>query len=61
MKDVEGRSDLIRDPRTNAILYKNNNEISKRNKLLRMENEIYKMKNDISSMKTLLERLVNGR
>jgi len=61
MMSVEGRSDLLRDTRTNALLYNENNETHKINKILRMENEIHTMKNDISSMKTLLERLVNGR
>jgi len=58
---VEGRNDLLRDTRTNALLYTENKEVVMRNKINRMEKEIHTLKDDIHSIKSLLERLVDGR
>jgi len=61
MRGIEGRSDILRDNTTNAILYVDNKEVKSRNKISKMETEIDSMKEELSTIKTLLERLIDGR
>ena len=61
MRGVEGRSDIIRDKATNAILYVDNKEVKSRNRISKMETELDSMKEELSTIKTLLERLIDGR
>lgn len=62
---VKGESDLVRDPRTNAIVNTNHNEYNKyiemRNKKLSevkrvedIESEVKEIKNDLNEIKSLL-------
>jgi len=68
---VQGHSDLIRDPMTNAIINTNKSGyeeyISRRNikknetqKVQNLEDELSCIKNDIDEIKLLLRRLANG-
>ena len=61
MRGVEGRSDIIRDKATNAILYVDNKEVKSRTRISKMETELDSMKEELSTIKTLLERLIDGR
>ena len=61
MRVIEGRTDIIRDKVTNAILYVDNKEVKSRNRISKMETEIDSMKEELSTIKTLLERLIDGR
>jgi hypothetical protein len=66
---VKGRSDLIRDPLTNAIINTNTNAyeeyISRRQlkkeevqKINELESEVASIKDDLSEIKLLLRKLV---
>ena len=68
---VQGHSDLVRDPITNAIINTNKSEyeeyISRRNmkknetqKVQNLEDELSCIKDDIDEIKLLLRRLANG-
>ena len=68
---VQGHSDLVRDPITNAIINKNKSGyeeyISRRNikksetqKVQNLEDELSCIKDDIDEIKLLLRRLANG-
>tara|TARA_B100002019_G_scaffold174732_1_gene151034 strand:+ start:866 stop:1090 length:225 start_codon:yes stop_codon:yes gene_type:complete len=67
---VEGHSDLVRDPFTNAIINTNKNAheeyISRRqqkqkesNKMETLESEVASLKDDLNEIKLLLRRLSN--
>ena len=69
--NVEGHADLIRDPRTGAILNNDKSEYdnyirmrAKRkegtNRIDNMENDLKSLKDDINEIKTLLKALSNG-
>lgn len=66
---VEGNPNLLRDPRTNAIINTDKNlvnayianktrKIQQNNAIENIENEINSMKNDISEIKHLLNQLL---
>ena len=68
---VQGHSDLVRDPITNAIINTNKSgyeeHISRRNikksetqKVQNLEDELSCIKDDIDEIKLLLRRLANG-
>ena len=68
---VQGHSDLVRDPITNAIINTNKSGyeeyISRRNvkksetkKVQNLEDELLCIKDDIDEIKLLLRRLANG-
>ena len=68
---VQGHSDLVRDPITNAIINKNKSGyeeyISRRSikksetqKVQNLEDELSCIKDDIDEIKLLLRRLANG-
>jgi|TARA_R100000030_G_scaffold83495_1_gene66429 hypothetical protein len=68
---VQGHSDLVRDPMTNAIINTNKSGyeeyISRRNikksetqKVQNLEDELSCIKDDIDEIKLLLRRLANG-
>lgn len=68
---VEGHSNLYRDPKTNSIMNKNargyDEYVSKRKikneenqKIQNMEEDLCNMKNDINEIKSLLKELLNG-
>lgn len=68
---VEGRSNLVRDPNTQAILNTNMNEYNaymERKKIKEqefsrienLENDINSVKGDLSEIKDLLRSLING-
>lgn len=63
---VEGRPDLVRDPKTNAILNYNYEKMNYsknikelHNKYNKMNNEIYEIKNNILEIKQLLLSKLN--
>ena len=69
--NVEGHADLIRDPRTGAILNNDKSEYdnyirmrAKRkegaNRIDNMEDDLKSLKDDINEIKTLLKALSNG-
>ena len=69
--NVEGHADLIRDPRTGAILNNDKSEYdnyirmrAKRkegtNRIDNMEDDLKSLKDDINEIKTLLRALSNG-
>lgn len=61
IRRIENRSDIVRDTKTNAVLYMNTPDSVSRNKIRTMEKEIHTLKEDLQSIKNLLERLVDGR
>ncbi len=69
--NVEGHADLIRDPRTGAILNNDKSEYDNYIKMRakrkqgseridNMENDLKSLKDDINEIKTLLRALSNG-
>tara|TARA_B100001113_G_scaffold291389_1_gene247816 strand:+ start:3466 stop:3684 length:219 start_codon:yes stop_codon:yes gene_type:complete len=71
MINVEGNSDLKRDPKSNAIINTNSNDYERymkhrdvkrreNTKVSNMEEDLANMKNEISEIKSLLREIVNG-
>lgn len=71
MINVEGNSDLKRDPKSNAIINTNTSDYERyvkfRNvkqrentKVSNMEEDLDRLKNEISEIKSLLREIVNG-
>ncbi len=71
MINVEGNSDLKRDPKSNAIINTNASDYERyvkfRNvkqrenaKVSNMEEDLDRLKNEISEIKSLLREIVNG-
>lgn len=69
MIPVEGREGLYRDPRTDAIVLINRDEIEKRKRLkaikrkqkLEQEQQILDLKNEVSELKDMLRQLLEKR
>ena len=70
-RQVEGHSDLARDPRTGSIVNVNKTEYDqylarrevkseKNQKVQNLEKELASMKGDIDEIKSLLKELLNG-
>ena len=61
---VDGNSDLVRDPKSGAILNINREEIQKKKqqrlKSLQKDKEIEILKNDVSEIKNLLQQLLEN-
>jgi hypothetical protein len=62
---VEGKEGLVRDPKTDAIININSNELQRR-KLVKanrkkQQEEIQNLKNDVSEIKDLLRQLLEKR
>ena len=62
---VEGKEGLVRDPKTDAIININSNELQ-RSKLVKgnrkkQQEEIQNLKNDVSEIKYLLRQLLEKR
>lgn len=71
MYNIEGHSDLARDPSTNSIVNVNKLEyeqylarrsvkVEKSQKVQSIEEEVASMKDDINEIKSLLKELLNG-
>ena len=71
MYDIEGHSDLARDPITGSILNVNNHDYehyvssrsakkAKNNDLDNMKEDLDSLKGEIGEIKSLLKELVNG-
>jgi hypothetical protein len=71
MYNIDGHSDLARDPNTNSIVNVNkldydqyiarrNVKVEKSLKTQTMEQELANMKGDIDEIKSLLKELLNG-
>jgi len=69
--NVEGHSDLARDPQTNSVLNVNrleyeqyvarrSSKMEKNQKVQTIEQEVASMKSDIDEIKSLLKEFLNG-
>lgn len=61
MERIQDRNDLIRDPSTNALLYKTNSKTKMRNEIIGLKKELNTLKNEMHSITKLLERMIDGR
>jgi len=69
---VKDHLNLVRDPRTNAILNTNKNEydeyikmrnknLSEKEKVEKLETDVNEIKNDLDEIKDLLKHLIKGQ
>jgi hypothetical protein len=69
MIPVEGKEGLFRDPKTDAIIMINRDEIEKRKRLkaikrkqrLEQQQEVQDLKNEVSELKDMLRQLLEKR
>ncbi len=61
MERIQDRNDLIRDPNTNALLYKTNSKTKMKNEIIGLKKELNTLKDEMHSIKILLERMIDGR
>ena len=69
MIPVEGKQGLYRDPKTDAIILINSDEVEKRKRIkalkrknrLEQQQEIQNLKNEVSEIKDLLKQLLEKR
>ena len=61
MERIQDRNDLIRDPNTNALLYRTNSKTKMKNDIIGLKKELNTLQDEIHSIKILLERMIDGR